>query len=57
MTLKNLDNLVNINQLKQEPPDQAEFNGLVASAKRRLKDAQAHCLIPAWHRHIPKSCQ
>lgn len=34
MTLKNLDNLVKINQLKSEPPDQAEFDGLVASAKR-----------------------
>lgn len=40
MTLKNLDNLVKTKQLKQEAPDQAEVNGLVASAKRRLKDAQ-----------------
>jgi len=39
MTLKNLDNLVKIKQLKTEPPDQAEFNGMVSSAKRRLQDA------------------
>lgn len=40
MTLKNLDNLVRINKLKAEPPDQREFNGMVASAKRRLQDAR-----------------
>lgn len=39
MTLKNLDNLVKIQQLKNEPPDQAEFDGLLNSAKARLKDA------------------
>lgn len=40
MTLENLDNLVKIKQLKTEPPDQAEFDGLVGSARRRLQDAQ-----------------
>ena len=35
-----LDNLVKIGQLKHEPPDQAEFDGMVASAKARLKDAK-----------------
>ena len=42
MTLKNLsnlDNLVKIKQLKSEPPDQGEFDGMVSSAKRRLQDA------------------
>jgi len=40
MTLEKLDNLVKINQLKREPPDQNEFNGMVNSAKRRLQDSQ-----------------
>lgn len=39
MALKNLDNLVKTNQLKKEPADKDEFEGLVASAKRRLQDA------------------
>jgi len=39
MTLKNLDNLVKIKQLKTEPPDQTEFDGMVRSAKQRLQDA------------------
>ena len=40
MTLENLDNLVKINKLKLEPPDQREFDGMVASAKRGLQDAK-----------------
>ena len=40
MTLEKLDNLVKINQLKNEPPDQNEFDGMVNSAKHRLQDAQ-----------------
>ena len=40
MTLENLDNLVKIKQLKKEPPDQEEFDGMVSSAKRRLQDAE-----------------
>ena len=40
MTLENLDNLVKVKQLKVELPDQNEFDGMVSSAKRRLKDAE-----------------
>jgi len=40
MTLDNLQNLVKTKQLKAEPPDQQEFDGMVSSAKRRLADAQ-----------------
>ena len=40
MALEKLDNLVKIKQLKKEPPDQNEFDGMVSSAKRRLSDAQ-----------------
>jgi hypothetical protein len=39
MTLKELDNLVTINDLKLEPADQDEFNRMLESAKRCLKDA------------------
>lgn len=39
MTLEKLDNLVRINKLKVEQPDQREFDGMVALAKRRLQDA------------------
>jgi len=34
-----LDNLVKINKLKKEPPDQKEFSGMVAAATTKLKDA------------------
>ncbi|MEN9503906.1 MAG: hypothetical protein RI964_3191 [Pseudomonadota bacterium] len=44
MTLKKLDNLVKIKQLKVEAFDQAEFNGMLASAKRRLQDAKLPAL-------------
>lgn len=44
MTLEKLDNLVKIRQLKTEPFDQAEFDGMVASAKRRLQDAMLEAL-------------
>jgi len=40
MGLDKLDNLVKVGQLKLEPPDQQEFNGMVASAKARLNDAK-----------------
>lgn len=40
MTLENLDNLVKIKQLKKESPDQHEFDGMLTSARRRLKDAK-----------------
>jgi hypothetical protein len=35
-----LQNLAKIGKLKAEPPDQAEFDGLVRSAIRKLPDAQ-----------------
>lgn len=44
MTLENLDNLVKIKQLKKEPPDQKEFDGMLISAKRRLKDAEVEAV-------------
>ena len=44
MTLEKLDNLVKINQLKNEPPDQDEFDGMVTSAKRRLDDSEVEGL-------------
>jgi len=44
MTLETLDNLVRIKQLKAEPPDQTEFDGMVSSAKYRLTDAQNESL-------------
>jgi len=40
MSLEKLDNLVKIGQLKLEPPNQHEFDGMVASAKARLQDSQ-----------------
>ena len=33
-------------QLKEEPPDQSEFDGLVRSAERKLSDAQNAALNP-----------
>lgn len=40
MTAKELDNLVEIQQLKKEPPEQKEFDGLLAAGRAALKDAQ-----------------
>jgi len=44
MTLEKLENLSRINQLKKEPPDQNEMDGMVNSAKRRLKNSQIESL-------------
>lgn len=44
MTLVHLDNLVKTNNLKTEPADQKEFDGMVISAKRRLQDANVESL-------------
>ena len=44
MTLENLDNLVKVKELKKEPPDQNEFDGLLNSAKRRLHDSRLESL-------------
>ena len=40
MTSANLENLVDAGQLKREPGDQSEFDGLVRSGRARLKDAR-----------------
>jgi len=40
MTLKNLEQLVETGQLKKEPFDQAEFDGLVHSGRARLSDSR-----------------
>ncbi|WP_300521538.1 hypothetical protein [Alcanivorax sp.] len=40
MTLAALDNLVKTGGLKQEPPDQQEFDGMLYAGRRRLQDAQ-----------------
>jgi len=40
MSLEKLDNLVKIGQLKLEPSDQNEFDGMIASAKARLQDSK-----------------
>ena len=39
-----LENLVKIHQLKNEPADKHEFEGLVKAAVDRLKDAQHKAL-------------
>lgn len=44
MTSPQFENLVNIGQLKTEPGDQAEFDGLVNSGRLRLKDAHLDTL-------------
>lgn len=44
MTKQELDNLVKIGQLKSEPGTQAEFDGMVDSAKKRLADARNESL-------------
>ena len=40
MTSPNLENLIQTGQLKSEAPDQREFDGLVGSARARLKDSR-----------------
>lgn len=40
MTSENLENLVKANQLKAEPADRKEFDGLVRSGRARLADAR-----------------
>ena len=39
-TSSNLENLAKIGRLKAEPPSQIEIDGLVASGRKRLKDAK-----------------
>lgn len=38
--MKALENLVSINKLKKEPPDAAEFEGMLRAGDRKLLDAQ-----------------
>jgi hypothetical protein len=44
MSQRELDNLVKIGKLKAEPGTQAEFKGLVDSARKRLADARNESL-------------
>jgi hypothetical protein len=44
MPLDKLDNLVKVGQIKHEPPDQNEFDGMVASAEIRLNDTKLESL-------------
>ncbi|MBE0597108.1 MAG: hypothetical protein IH614_07555 [Desulfuromonadales bacterium] len=44
MTSPNFENLVTTGQLKREPGDRREFDGLVRSARARLADARKHPL-------------
>jgi len=46
MSKPELDNLVRIHKLNAEPPTKDEFDGMVASAKTKLKDAQNESLDP-----------
>jgi|SRR2546422_3444611 len=39
-TSSNLENLAKIGQLKAESPAQSEIDGLIASGRKRLKDAK-----------------
>ncbi len=39
MSLEKLDNLVKTGHKKLEPPNQDEFDGMIASAKARLQDS------------------
>lgn len=46
MGKQELDNLVNIDRLKTEPPTRSEYAGMVASARKRLVDAHNEGLDP-----------
>ena len=46
MGKQELDNLVKIRKLKLEAPSRKEFDGMVASARTRLADAQNEDLDP-----------
>ena len=40
MKIQALENLVKIDKLNLEPPDQVEFNGMVSTASTKLKDVK-----------------
>jgi hypothetical protein len=44
MSSQELENLVRIKKLKTEPASRAEFDGMVGSARKRLRDAQNESL-------------
>lgn len=44
MTFQQFKNLVDIGQIKQEPGDQKEFDGLLYSGRTRLKDSRMDTL-------------
>jgi hypothetical protein len=44
MTSQQFKNLVDIGQLKEEPRNQGEFDGLVHSGRSRLSDARRDVL-------------
>lgn len=44
MAIEHLQNLERINQLKAEIPSEEEFNGLILSGQRRLKDSENESL-------------
>lgn len=44
MTSRQFKNLVDIGQIKQEPGDQKEFDGLLQSGRTRLKDSRMDAL-------------
>lgn len=44
MTSQQFNNLVEIGQIKQEPGDQKEFDGLLHSGQSRLKDSRVETL-------------
>jgi hypothetical protein len=46
MNKTELDNLAALGHLKAEPGSQAEFNGLIDSARKRLADARNESLSP-----------
>ena len=47
MSTKQLGNLVKIEQLKREPPDREQFDGMIRSARIRLADVDAAGLSEA----------
>jgi hypothetical protein len=56
MTSGRLENLVKIKKLKVEPPDQKEFDGMVSSARSRLKDAEIKGLSDDYVSSRARTC-
>jgi len=47
MSTAQLRNLAKVRQLKDEPPDRKQFDGMIQSARIRLVDIDAHGLSEA----------